>query len=211
MNTWEQIYSNFALEQYVNTHFVWQDERAREKEIGMQSTLFFLSFTTLHFWRRKKSRDVDDDLFVVDITLRTDVMETPCLYQWQWPCRPINTLTLPLWQGVSSLQPTRSYLSYGFPSAFILVPVAISLSLIRFRQEDEAYRTLLSSSCLYVLANTWCQKYSPSHIGFYVLRILSEYIADSQTWFAFQNDRTLCINSMLKETSKCEIRQKKRR
>jgi hypothetical protein len=38
-------------------------------------------------------------------------MGTPYLYHWHWPCRPINTLTLPLWQGVSSLQPTRSYLS----------------------------------------------------------------------------------------------------
>lgn len=163
----------------------WETQR---EGIGMQSAVFSLSFTTLNFWGRRKPRDVDDDLFVVDITLRTDVMETPCLYQWQWPCRPINTLTLPLWQGVSSLQPTRSYLSYGFPSAwvavaFIPVSVAISPSLFRFRQKDEAYRPLLNSSRLYVLANTWCQKYSPSHIGFYLLRIRSEYIAYIQTWW----------------------------
>jgi hypothetical protein len=47
----------------------------------MQSAVFSLSFTTLYFCGRRKPRDVDDDLFVVDITLRTDVMETPCLYQ----------------------------------------------------------------------------------------------------------------------------------
>lgn len=179
----------------LTSHFVQQDETERERENRHAKR----SLLSLQFWRKRKQRD-DDGLFVVDITLRTDVMETPCLYQWQWPCRPINTLTLPLWQGVSSLQPTRSYLSYGFPSAwvavaFILVSVTISPSLIGFGQEDEAYRPLLSSSCLYVLANTWCQKYSSSHIGFYLLRILSEYTAYSQTSFAFQNDRTLRINS----------------
>jgi hypothetical protein len=52
----------------------------------MESTLFFLLLSLIYdstFLRRRKPRNGDDDyddLFVVDITERDDVMGTPYLY-----------------------------------------------------------------------------------------------------------------------------------
>ena len=96
----------------------------------------------------------DDDLFVVDITQRNDVMETPCLYHWQWLCRPINTLTFPLWQGVSSLQPS------------LILPETICLSVPNnlsttspFPITVHPYLSLLPSEDLYNLPLSWRRTY----------------------------------------------------